>query len=158
MYTAEYDDGSTGLTNNEIDAFWDLWGDAPSGNWILQKDIPTLSDALREDEAWRLEDHIDPDRLEALYNGAEPTEEENRLFHEVWLGYALDEPDADVSPGYVVASLADDQCPVRAERYALVLCTGYSFTGIRRWVEGLFANVEDALEYMRARGVISIEQ
>lgn len=124
-----------------------LWENAEvMGVWVREADVPNRVNPATADI---LEGKIPSQRLEALEDGEEPTAEELRLWREAWIERALEDEDADVVPGYAISKVVR---PGSETMYALILATGYSFTHIERWVEGVFPSVEAAMNYISASG------
>jgi hypothetical protein len=81
-------------------------------------------------------------RLEALYEGAEPTEEERLAYRaNVIAQVESGNVDSDVIPGYWIRELRHSD---GRKIFALQTVTGYSFSGVTKTFHGLFPSVEDA--------------
>jgi len=66
------------------------------------------------------------------------------------LGSALeDDGNADRVPGYAISKVS---LPGKDVAYVLILCTGYSFTDVEHWVEGIFSSREAATAHIAASG------
>ena len=116
------------------------------GTWVTKEDLPEVEPAELA-ESGLIEDE---NRCEALTNGAKPTEQEIKLFHDNWLESALEgEGDADFIPAYALSIVKDAK---GNEGIALLLRTGYSFSGITTCLEGIFDSSEDATAHMEKRG------
>jgi hypothetical protein len=96
-----------------------------------------------------LDGHIPDKRLEEIEVGAALTVEEQEIRRDQWLEKQFcGEHDADRIPAYAI-------CEVKKrgyKGYALIFTSGYSFEGVRRWVEEVFATSEEAWEYLEQRG------
>jgi hypothetical protein len=116
------------------------------GTWVRKDDLPEI-DPAELAESGLIDDE---ERCEALSEGAEPTEQEIKLYHDNWLESALEgQGDADFIPAYALSIVKD---PQGNEGVALMLRTGYSFTGITTWLEGIFDSSEDASAHMGKDG------
>ena len=60
--------------------------------------------------------------------------------------------DADVIPGYSLDEVTDTE---GNRGIALILCTGYSFSGLRIWVKEVFDTREAAMAYLEENGMTS---
>lgn len=88
-------------------------------------------------------------RREALLDGAKPTLSEVRRLKSFYVGWLMSDGDADCIPAYALADVADEE---GHQGVALVLRTGYSFSGIETWLEGVFRSDEEALKHLRKGG------
>jgi len=134
----------TSMAKTNLDELFDEF--YACGTWVRKDDLPEVDPAelavsgLIEDE----------ERCDALAEGAKPTEQEIKLFHDHWLESALEgEGDADFIPAYALSIVKDAQ---GNEGVALMLRTGYSFSGITTWLEGIFDSSEDATAHMEKEG------
>lgn len=132
------------ITADQLD---DLWEDALDyGIWVRTVDLPYVDPSKLADSEL-IEDET---RCDELRNGGEPTEAEQELFHEWWVESQLDgDEDADDIPGYALATVKDHN---GNEGVALILRTGYSFSGINTWLEGFFGSREEAIQHMKNDG------
>jgi len=134
----------TAAATENLDELFDEFHDC--GTWVRKDDFPEV-DPAELAESGLIEDQ---ERCDALAEGAEPTEQEIKLFHDNWLETALEgEGDADFIPAYALSTVVDAQ---GNEGVALMLRTGYSFSGITTWVEGIFDSSEDATAHMKKGG------
>jgi len=116
------------------------------GTWVRKDDLPEV-DPAELAESGLIEDE---DRCEALADGAVPTEKEIKLFHDNWLESALHgEGDADFIPAYAISIVNDGK---GNEGVALLLRTGYSFSGITTRLEGIFSTPAEAIAHMEEDG------
>jgi hypothetical protein len=116
------------------------------GTWVSKDDLPEV-DPAELAESGLIEDE---DRCEALSEGAEPTKEEIKLFHDNWLETALNgEADADDIPAYAISVVKDE---TGNEGVALILRTGYSFSEINTWLEGIYSTTGEAIAHMEEDG------
>jgi hypothetical protein len=112
------------------------------------------NDQLASDfEEEEYEDFLTPERLEEIQSGQSFTDDEIQALREQRLEKWLSgDADADVVPGYCFAEVTDTD---RDRGTALLLCTGYSFSGLSIWVEGIFDNRAAAMAYMEENGSTS---
>ena len=116
------------------------------GTWVRKDDLPEI-DPAELAESGLIEDE---NRCEALTNGAKPTKQEIKIFHDNWLESALEgEGDADEIPAYALSIVKDAQ---GNEGVALLLRTGYSFSDINTWLEGIYTTTEEAINHMEKEG------
>ena len=134
----------TSVAKKNLDELFDEF--FACGTWVQQDDLPEVDPAelavsgLIEDE----------ERCDALAEGAKPTEQEIKIFHDYWLESALEgEGDADFIPAYAMSTVTDAK---GNEGVALLLRTGYSFSGINTILEGIFDSSEDATAHMEKGG------
>jgi hypothetical protein len=104
------------------------------------------------DHAERLGGFVPEERVDALADGAEPTQDErgeyrNRVISEVEGGTF----DWDVIPGYYIYNLRHTD---GREVFALETVTGYSFSGVDNTFHGLFSSAEDALNDLSRCGLV----
>ena len=134
----------TAVANENLDKLWDDF--FACGTWVQQDDLPEV-DPAELAESGLIEDE---ERCEALAEGAEPTEQEIKLFHDNWLESALEgEGDADFIPAYAMSIVTDAK---GNEGVALILRTGYSFSGVTTCLEGIFDSSEEATAHMEKGG------
>ena len=82
------------------------------------------------------EDLLGPERLAEVRSGHPVTEAELRVLRNQRLEKMLgDDGDADFVPAYCLAEIADADGNTGV---ALILCKGYSFSGVTIWVEDVF--------------------
>ena len=113
---------------------------------ISQADLPD-NDAFREDQGYNaIEDKLRPERYAELESGADPTPEELALYRKYWQEGLSDMTyDMDVIP---TCGIAPFIAPNGRNQFALVCRTGYSFSCIETWLEGVFASEEEATAYI----------
>ena len=113
---------------------------------ISASDLPD-SNAFREDEGYSaIHDKLSPERYADLKAGADPTPEELALYQECWQEGLSDMTyDMDVIP---TCGTAPFIAPAGRRKFALVCRTGYSFSRIETWLEGVFASEAEATAYM----------
>ena len=134
----------TAVANKHIDDLWEEFVEC--GTWVTKEDLPEV-DPGELAESGLIEDE---ERCEALAEGAKPTKQEIKLFHDNWLESALQgEGDADVIPAYALSIVKDAQ---GNEGVALLLRTGYSFSEINTWLEGIYTTNEEAISHMEKGG------
>jgi len=130
----------TAVAKENLDELFDEF--YKCGTWVRKDDLPEV-DPLELAVSGLIEDE---ERSDALAEGAEPTEQEIKLFHDYWLECALEgEGDADFIPAYALSIVKDAK---GNEGVALLLRTGYSFSGITTWLERIFDSSEDATAHM----------
>ena len=113
---------------------------------ISQADLPD-NDAFRGDQGYdAIEDQLRPERYAELKSGADPTHEELALYRKYWQEGLSDMTyDMDVIP---TCGIAPFIAPDGRNQFALVCRTGYSFSCIETWLEGVFVSEEEATAYI----------
>jgi hypothetical protein len=113
---------------------------------ISQADFPD-NDAFRGDQGYdAIEDQLCPERYAELKSGADPTPDELALYRKYWQEGLSDMTyDMDVLP---TCGIAPFIAPDGRNQFALVCRTGYSFSCIETWLEGVFASEEEATAYI----------
>jgi hypothetical protein len=113
---------------------------------ISASDLPD-SNAFREDEGYSaIQDKISPERYTELEAGADPTPEELVFYQKCWQEGLSDMTyDMDVIP---TCGIAPFIAPDGRRQFALVCRTGYSFSRIETWLEGVFASEAEAAAYI----------
>jgi hypothetical protein len=113
---------------------------------ISASDLPD-SNTFREDEGYSaIQDKLSPERYAELESGADPTSEELALYQKCWQeGLSNMTYDMDVIPTCGIAPFIG---PDGRKQYALVCRTGYSFSRIETWLEGVFASEAEAATYI----------
>jgi hypothetical protein len=113
---------------------------------ISKADLPD-NDAFREDQGYdAIEDKLRPERRAELESGADPTPEELALYRKYWQEGLSDMTyDMDVIPTCGIAPFIG---PDGRKLFALVCRTGYSFSRIETWLEGVFSSEADAQAYI----------
>jgi len=91
-----------------------------------------------------------PERFEEILYGESPTDAEILTLREHRIEEWLNEDsDADVILGYSLVEVAD----AHGNRgIALILCTGYSFSGLTIWVKEIFDTKTAAMAYLKENG------
>ena len=134
----------TSVANGQLDALWEEFFEC--GTWVHRDDLPDV-DPYELAESGLIENKK---RCEALGNGAKPTKKEIKIYHDWWLESALEgDCDADDIPAYAISIVED---PKGNKGVALLLRTGYSFSGVTTSLEGIFDSSEDATSHMRNGG------
>ena len=124
----------------------ELWEDAEVfGTWVRKGDVPEVTSEVLLDSGLIEDDQ----RINTLEKGGGPTAEEIREFQEWWAESNLEDGDADFIPGYALSTILDKQ---GHKGVALLLRTGYSFSGVDTELEGIFATKADAIEHMKSDG------
>jgi hypothetical protein len=113
---------------------------------ISASDLPD-SNAFREDEGYSaIQDKLSPERYTELEAGADPTPEELAFYQKCWQEGLSDMTyDMDV---ILTCGIAPFIAPDGRSQFALVCRTGYSFSHIETWLEGVFASEADATAYI----------
>ena len=134
----------TAVAAEQIDELWEQFYEC--GTWVRHNDLPEV-------DPWELSVSgliENEKRCEALGDGAKPTKKEIKIYHDWWLESALQgDGDCDYIPAYALTLVKDDH---GNEGVALLLRTGYSFSGITTWLEGIFDSSEDATTHMKKGG------
>ena len=112
------------------------------------------NDQLRSDfEEGEIENFLSPERFQEIQSGQVLTDAEIQALREKRLEKWLSgDADADVVPGYCFVEVTDTDGD---KGTALLLCTGYSFSGLSIWVEGIFNTRAAAMAYMEENGMTS---
>jgi hypothetical protein len=127
-------------------ALWEEYSCVRAGIWVRRADLPLVESS----DVLDLGVVNDKERISALENGDWPTQEEIKLYHDWWVKNQLEgENDADAVPAYALAPIDDED---GHSGVALVLCKGYSFSGIDIWLEDIFESEGAAMNYMHQRG------
>jgi hypothetical protein len=114
------------------------------GLWVSKDQ---LFSEIKKDEYWNL---VSEERFDEIQDGQSPTEAEilgvrdHRL--EEWLS---GDADADVVPAYSLVEVTDGG---DNRGIAVILCTGYSFSELSIWVEGVFDTKVAAIAYLNENG------
>ena len=113
---------------------------------ISASDLPD-SNAFREDEGYSaIQDKLSPERYTELEAGADPTPEELAFYQKCWQEGLSDMTyDMDVIP---TCGIAPFIAPDGRRQFALLCRTGYSFSHIETWLEGVFASEAEATAYI----------
>ena len=113
---------------------------------VSKSDLPE-ADEFSENEAWdAIEDKISAKRYAELQEGADPTPNEIAMYQEYWReGLSDMDYDMDTIPTCGIALFT---APDGRKLFALVCRTGYSFSGIDTWLEGVFMSEPEALAYV----------
>jgi hypothetical protein len=113
---------------------------------VSKSDLPD-EDEFRENEAWdAIEDKLSAERYAKLQGGADPTPKELAMYQEYWReGLSDMDYDMDTIP---TCSIAPFTAPDGHKLFALVCRTGYSFSEIETWLEGVFTSEAEAVAYI----------
>lgn len=135
------------LTQDDIDTLAELHCVVDGRPLVTEKDLPTLDDYFSEEGAGWLEGKVPDSRYAELVEGADPTEEEFRLYLAVWLKSLTDgNYDSDRISTCAVSSYEDEK---GNPRYAVICSSGYSFSEVRhRLYKADFTSLEAAAEYL----------
>jgi len=114
--------------------------------------IPNECMEFDRDDLDRLKGDVTDQRLEALREGAEPTEEERQVYRSSVIAQVEDgSADYDAIPGYWIYKLRHSD---GREVFALETVTGYSFSGVTNTFHGLFSSAEDARTDLARLGLV----
>ena len=121
------------------------------GVWVTEDDLPSDASQFTEEE---YEAVLSPERVADALDELPLTEAELEALREHRLERILlgDYIDADTIPGYCLADVADED---GNSGIALIVCTGYAFSGLDIGVNGIFETREAAKAYMEEKGWIS---
>jgi hypothetical protein len=113
---------------------------------VSKFDLPE-EDEFRENEAWdAIEAKISAKRYAELQEGADPTPKEIAMYQEYWReGLSDMDYDMDTIPTCGIAPLT---APDGRKLFALVCRTGYSFSEIETWLEGVFTSEAKTVAYI----------
>jgi hypothetical protein len=118
--------------------------------WVTKDDLPSDPSEFTQRE---LETAFSPQRIDKVLDGQPATQAELQALREVRLQNILSgDCDADAIPGYCLAEVADAEGNTGI---ALILCTGYSFSGLSIWVAEIFETREAAKAYLEENGWVS---
>ncbi len=149
--SAEIESRLRELAEQQLDELWDASGDM--GIWVQETDLPTIEDVNASNASNWFTDVVSPERLRELEGGSTPTSDEmGRLRESKREFYLSGDGDADSIPGYALAEVEDD---MGNRGIALILRTGYSFSELHTWLEGVFPSRQLAFRYMKDGGWIS---
>ena len=114
------------------------------GLWVSNEQ---LNSDIDEEE---YESVLSPERFEEIQYGGSPTDAEILALREHRIEKWLNEDaDADIIPGYSLVEVED----AHGNRgLALILCTGYSFSGLTISVKEIFDTKAAAMAYLKANG------
>lgn len=119
-------------------------GEGAEGLWVSNDQL--LSDFEEEE----YENFLTPERFEVIQSGQSLTDAEIQALREQRLEKWLSsDADASVVPGYCFVEITDTDGD---KGTALLLCTGYSISGLSIWVEGIFDTRAAAMAYMKENG------
>ena len=75
-----------------------------------------------------------------------------KAYQEAWIEKALrGDSDADQVPSYQTVQIKG---PKGRKKVAINMCSGYSFSGLSFWIEGLFSSYERADNYLSRNGYV----
>jgi hypothetical protein len=113
---------------------------------ISNSDLPDKDD-FRENEGWNaIEEKISAERYTELQGGADPSHGELAQYQEYWReGLSDMDYDMDTIP---TCGIAPFTAPDGHKLFALVCRTGYSFSEIDTWLEGVFTSEAEAVAYI----------
>jgi hypothetical protein len=113
---------------------------------ISQADLPDIDDFRDNSGYLEIEDKLTAERYAELESGADPTPEELAIYQANWReGLSDMDYDMDRIP---TCGIAPFTAPDGRKLLALVCRTGYSFSEIETWVEGVFPSEAEAVAYI----------
>ena len=140
------------LSGEDLAEIWDLSGGG-SGYFVPKDIVPDLEQYLAEGNpyCW-FEGLVSEDRLKELEAGKRPKRPEIRAYQKSWIEKALrGNNDADLVPTYQTVEIKGRK---GRKKVAIIMCSGYSFSGVSFWVEGLFSSYERADNYLTRKGYV----
>ena len=143
--TSEIKEWLREIANEDAEDLYEIYG--AEGLWAPKGDLPSDPSQYSEQEY----EKVFGPKGAADFQKGHPLSEveldalrEHRL-DEIW----LDSAHADAIPLYCLAEVTDDD---DNSGIALILCTGYSFSGLNIWVHGIFDTREAAKAYLEENG------
>ena len=123
--------------------------------WLRKQDLSNYLDSeLWDNLEYEIEGLVNEDRYEAITEHDSPlTREEIILCRNNFVRciFAGERDVWDYIPGFATGHVEDEE---GNRAVAIVLCTGFSFSGLKLSVEGLFPDERDALAHLRKGGWI----
>ncbi|MBL0407772.1 hypothetical protein JKG68_28095 [Microvirga aerilata] len=107
---------------------------------VLPKDSSILFQPQDREDWSSLDEVLPEERLEQLSAGAEPSPDETELLRAVSAANLLARPDDDITPGLWTIGLDEGPNPA----IAVVACQGHSFSGVNRWLLGVYGSRTEA--------------
>jgi hypothetical protein len=136
------------VASESVEELYEQYG--AEGLWVTKDKLPSDEGEFLGEEYNKI---LSPERRAAFNNGDSLTESELERLREHRLGAMLEgDFDADVIPGYCLAEVTDEH---KNTGIALILCKGYSFSGLNVWVQEIFETKEAAKAYMEQDGWVS---
>jgi hypothetical protein len=126
------------------------------GTWVHKDNVPDKYSMSRW--KWLLKDSVTNERWATIQSWDDfldwddLTDEEYDLFSDLFMKTVLvEEIDAaDFVPGYGIFKIKDNK---RHTGYALILVTGYAFSGIEYNLDGIFCSIKAVQDYMSKGGM-----
>jgi hypothetical protein len=113
---------------------------------ISESDLPDIYDFRDNCGYLEIEDKLTAERYAELEGGVDPTPEELAIYQTHWReGLSGTEYDMDTIP---TCGIAPFTTPDGRRNFALVCRTGYSFSEIETWLEGVFPSEAEAVAYI----------
>jgi hypothetical protein len=136
------------IANESVEELYEQYG--AEGLWVTKDKLPSDEGEFLREEYNAV---LSPERRAAFNNGDSLTESELQKLREHRLGAMLEgDFDADGIPSYCLAEVTDADNNIGI---ALILCKGYSFSGLNVWVQEIFETEEAAKAYMGKDGWVS---
>ncbi len=111
-------------------------------------DLPDIDDFRDNCGYLEIEDKLTSERYAELEGGADPTPDELATYQANWReGLSDSDYDMDKIPTCGIAPFID---PHDRKLFALVCRTGYSFSQIETWLEGVFPSEAEAVAYIES--------
>lgn len=115
---------------------------------ISLADLPDIDDFRDNSGYLEIETKLTAERYAELEGGADPTPEELAIYQANWLeGLSDMDYDMDKIP---TCGIAPFTAPDGRNLFALVCRTGYSFSQIETWLEGVFPSEAAAVAYIES--------
>lgn len=140
------------LSEEDFEDIWDLSGGG-SGYFVRKDIVPDLAQYLAEGIPYYwFEGLVGEDRLKELQDGKRPKRSEIKAYQETWIEKALrGNNDADLVPSYRTVEIKGRK---GRKKIAIIMCSGYSFSGVSFWIEGFFSSYERADNYLNREGYV----
>lgn len=146
--TPEAKDNLYEIASENVEELYEQIG--AEGLWVTKDKLPSDEGEFLQEE---YKHALSPERKAAFDQGDALTESELEKLRERRLGALLEgDFDADDIPGYCLAEVTDED---KNTGIALILCKGYSFSGLNVWVQDIFETREAAKAYMQTDGWVS---
>jgi hypothetical protein len=146
--TAEVKESLYAIASESVEELYEEYG--AEGLWVTRDKLPSDEGEFLAEEYNKV---LSSERRTAFNNGESLTEFELEKLREHRLGAMLEgDFDADDIPGYCLAEVTDSD---ENTGIALILCKGYSFSGLNVWVQEIFETEEAAKAYMGKDGWVS---
>lgn len=136
------------IAGESVEELYEQYG--AEGLWVTEDKLPSDEGEFLEEEYKQV---LSAERKAAFDKGHSLTRSELEKLRECRLDAMLQgDFDADEIPGYCLAEITDEH---KNTAIALILCKGYSFSGLNVWVQDIFETREAAKAYMEQDGWVS---